>query len=509
MADQLPAGFIGCYGSQVNSTPTLDKLAGSGIRFNRCYATATVCAPNRASILTGRSPVIHGVVANNLELTTDNPTYTQVLQSKGYRTGGFGKFHHTSMGLPHPENFKYLGFDETVISEDPKWGDYLEWVKKKSPEHYEEALSMCWPLPFVDEGLKKENAEARTKFLETRIRQSEWELMYSSPLPKELHQTTFITDKAIDFISDSISDSPDKPFFCFVSYVDPHDPYDPPAPYDTMFSHDDMTDPLPVSWKEHGNKLLENSQKFWNFDAIADDISAIKKLRALYHGSIRFVDDQIARIIDFVNKNNIAKDTIIIFTTDHGDMMGDHGLITKGEKFFDKGIRCPLIVAGKDVKPGISERLVCSLDFFPSFCDWADIPKTNRPPLEGKTFVPECHGKACNDAWPEVTIEAPYQEGGNPIRSIITDDNWRFTIFDIDNTGEMFDLNNDPNEQQNLFYNQDFIEKKLELYERLTRAFMRKHLVPQYRNLSEINGRKYVMDNSWQFHDNIFQISNR
>ena len=510
MADQLAAGFVGCYGSGVNSTPTLDRLAEKGMRFDRCYATATVCAPNRASILTGRSPVIHGVVTNNLELTCDNPTYAHVLQGAGYKTGGFGKFHHTNMGLPHPENLEYLGFDETAISEDPKWGDYLTWIEKDHSEYYETALSMCWGLPFIEDKLKEENRNAGIKFLKERREESEWELMYSSPLPKELHQTTFITDKAIDFISNSITIRPDQPFCCFVSYVDPHDPYDPPAPYDTMFSPDDMPIPIRASWKEHGNELLEQSQKFCKFDTIADDLSVLKKLRALFHGSIRLIDDQIARIVDYLDENNLSEDTIIVFTTDHGDMMGDHALITKGVKFYDKGIRCPLIVSGKGVNSGISKRLVCSLDFFPSFCDWGDITQENRPPLEGKSFVEECRGVTSKNSWKEVTIESPYVKDGNPVRGIITDDNWRFTIFDSENCGEMFDLNSDPDEQNNLFYNRDFIDKKMELYERITRAFMRSHTVYQYRNLSEIDGKKQLMnDTSWLFDDNVFQFPNK
>jgi arylsulfatase A-like enzyme len=507
MADQLAAGSIGCYGSQVNSAPVIDRLAGKGMRFDRCYTSATVCAPSRASILTGRSPVIHGVVTNNLDLTTDNPTYPQVLKSCGYRTGGFGKFHHTCMALPHPKDFKNLGFDETMISEDPKWGDYLEWIKKDHPEHYRAALSMCWGLPFVDKKLKDENADAIAEYLKEKKEHSDWHLMYSSPLPKELHQTTFITDRAIDFISGHREKSPDSPFCCFVSYVDPHDPYDPPAPYDTMFSPDEMQEPLPPAWSGRGNEILKKSQEFCNYKSIADNTQAVKKLRALYHGSIRFIDDQVGRIIEFLERHGLVEDTIIVFTTDHGDMMGDHGLITKGVQFFDKGIRCPLIVYGKNVKTGISGRLVCSLDFFPSFCDFAGIPETKRPPLEGKSFVNECYGKEDSDRWREVTVESTYQEGGRSVRGIVTDDNWRFTVFELPETGEMFDLNTDPGEQDNLFYNPRFKDKKIELFERLTHAFMQSHKTHQYRNLPKKNGHRCMIGNDWELRDDIFQFN--
>jgi len=506
MADQLAAGSIGCYGSHVNSTPTIDGLAKAGARFERCYVSATVCAPNRATILTGRSPVIHGIVTNNLDLTDDNPTYAQVLQSQGYHTGGFGKFHHTCMGLPLPKDFKSFGFDETVISEDPKWGDYINWIEREHPDYYKTALSMCWGLPFVEKELKAQNRQAVAECLNERRQESDWSLMYSSPLPKELHQTTFITDKALGFMSESIKEQSDQPFFCFVSYVDPHDPYDPPAPYDTMFEPDDMPDPIDESWVERGNSILKNSQKFCEFDTVAQNKDTIKKLRALYHGSIKFVDDQVNRIVEFINKQGLADNTIIVFTTDHGDMIGDHELITKGVKFYDKGIRCPLIVYGKGIEPSMIDRLTCSLDFFPSFCDWAKIDNVGRPPLEGKSFVPLCYGQEENDSWKEVTVESTYSEEGSAVRGIITDDNWRFTIFDLPNTGEMFNLNEDPDEQVNLFYNDEYNDKKFELYERMTHAFMRSSKTHQYRNLPVKDGDKCMLTDGFGLRNNLFQV---
>ncbi len=116
-ADQLAARWLGCYGSGVDSTPTLDRLAAEGVRFERCYATFPVCAPNRATMLTGRSPVVHGITTNNYVLRTDMPTYAHVLQRQGYRTGGFGKFHQTPMHMPVGD-MAHLGFDESVVSDE-------------------------------------------------------------------------------------------------------------------------------------------------------------------------------------------------------------------------------------------------------------------------------------------------------------------------------------------------------------------------------------------------------
>ncbi|HBE04223.1 MAG TPA: hypothetical protein DC049_17365, partial [Spirochaetia bacterium] len=159
-----------------------------------------MCGPNRASILTGRSASFHGVVVNNLEVSGDLPTWPELLQKAGYRTGGFGKFHHTAMQLPLPAEFSHFGYDESVPTEDPKDGAYLEWIKNEHPEWYETALAMIWPRPYHSEEFKKQARAAYDKILKTRRDASEWQTMYPSPLPKELHQTAYITDLSIDFI---------------------------------------------------------------------------------------------------------------------------------------------------------------------------------------------------------------------------------------------------------------------------------------------------------------------
>ena len=143
MADQLAASEVGSYESGVPSTPTLNELGENGMVFDRCYATSPVCAPNRSCFLTGRSPVVHGLVSNNFVLRTDMPTYSQVLQANGYHTGGFGKYHVTPMHCPPPASMSYLGFDESVNTDDTKWTWY-DWVAREYPDYAETALAMCW-----------------------------------------------------------------------------------------------------------------------------------------------------------------------------------------------------------------------------------------------------------------------------------------------------------------------------------------------------------------------------
>jgi len=500
LCDQLAASFIGCYGSGVNSTPNLDKLAKEGRHFMRHYATAPVCAPNRASILSGRSTIINGMCFNNLVLQNDSPTYAHILREHGYRTGGFGKFHQTPMMWPLPASLESLGFDECVLSEDPKWGPYIDWVKENYPQYLDIAISMTnehsgtvAPNRAMETMQGATDAEidlkitAFEKYMRPRMESSDWERMYASPLPAEAHDSTFITEMGLDFIDRHYKD--ENPFFCHISYVDPHDPYDPPAPYDKMFKAEDMKEPIPAEWLSENVEFLDQTRDgYLNFRRICEDNAKIKELRALYHGSIKFLDDQIGRVIADVKKKGIWDNTVIIFSTDHGDMMGDHGLISKGEHHYDTCIRCPLIVGGGNITGGVSDRLTTSLDFYPTFLAFAEVPKEDIPPVEGISFDNAAKGENAN----------PYSEIAVTLgrsSTVITQDGWRLSIFNGKETvGQMFDLTNDPTEQKNLYNNPQYCNKQTELFTRLIKVLNRPSHFPQYKNLPVKDGKAFTRD---------------
>lgn len=485
-ADQLAAAFVGCYGSDVHSTPTLDSLAERGVRFQRCYATSPICAPNRATFLTGRSPCVHGIITNNLALSADTPTYARVLQGHGYRTGGFGKFHQTPMHCPLPADAAFLGFDESVISEDPKWGPWVDWVAREHPRHLPQALAVTWGWPNRPRPELAPLAEQyRREFVAPLQARSLWRAMYPSPLPAEVHDSTFITNLGLDFIRRHTAEHAGQPFLCHISYVDPHDPYDPPEPYAEMFDPDDMPDPLPAEWMARGCETLAAAQRgFHGFEELWDKPEVMRALRAYYHGSLRFLDDQIVRVTALLRELGLLENTILLFTSDHGDMLGDHGLITKGVKPYDTSIRCPLIVAGAGVVPAVSERLVCSLDLFPTICDWAGVPDSARPPLEGKSFAGACSGQTDGERWDSVS------SAYGPMESLLTDDGWRLTRFLDEGHGQLFDLRADPAEQRDLYDDPAYAGKRLELLERLVEAMARPRRLAHYRNYPLLDGKK-------------------
>ncbi|MCJ8332018.1 MAG: sulfatase-like hydrolase/transferase [Lentisphaeria bacterium] len=500
MADQLAAASLGCYGSGVASTPVLDALAERGLRFDRCYATSPVCSPSRATFLTGRSPSIHGVIWNNFQHPRDMPSYAHVLQQHGYHTGGFGKFHDAPMTVPLKENVKYLGFDESVISDDTRWGAYTDWIKTEHPEHYETAIAFCRPYPPLCEAMTEAECQRdalqkkRAEILLPLQKASGFSAMYTSPLPPEIHQSRFITNSALDYMQGRMDAKNEQPFFCLVSYVDPHDPYDPPEPYASMFDPDDMPDPIPATWPADNCATLEKCRQDFGFDAISENLPMIRKLRSLFHGSLKLLDEQVGRIVDFLEANDLTDDTMIIFTTDHGEMLGDHQLLSKGYKPYDSAIRCPLLVSGPGIKPNVSNELVCTLDFFPSICDFANVPADLRPPLEGKTFAGECRGETKEEKWDDVLVAF------NLMQTIVSGDGFRLTLFDGDPCGQLFDLNKDPDEQRNLFNDSDYTDKKVTCLVALAAAQNRPALIPQYRNLPVVDGKRTCSDGPEKLH---------
>lgn len=481
MCDQLAAAQVGCYGSGVNSTPTLDRLASEGVRFDRCYATSPICAPNRATLLTGRSPVIHGLVENDYTLPNDTPTYAHLLQRQGYRTGCFGKFHQTPMRMPHPDNLDYLGFDESWDLEDPKW-TWAEWIEKHHPEHLDEALSLCWTFWDRPESHLRERAEKAVETILKPLQEASGHpLMYASPVPPELHDTAVITQCGIDFIDRHLNNKADQPFFCSVSFVDPHDPYNPPEPYASMFDPGDMKSPICSEWSGEEFPTLRRSQDFSGFERLANDDQMLRKMRAYYHGSLKLMDDQIARLIGYLEQRGLRDDTMIIFTSDHGDLLGDHGLPTKGIKPYENAIRCPLILNGPGIEPTVNNDLHCTLDFLPSISDLAGVPETERPPMEGQSFIPGCSAASTRDA-----VLLAYQN----MHTLVTRDGWKLTVYDGESGGQLFNLADDPDEQRNRYHAPECAARRERLLRTLITLQSRPSTIPHPRTQPVIHGRR-------------------
>jgi arylsulfatase A-like enzyme len=216
------------------------------------------------------------------------------------------------------------------------------------------------------------------------------------------------------------------------------------------------------------------------------------------------LDDQIARIVTYLKNEGIYEETVIVFTTDHGDMMGDHAQISKGTVHYDTGIRIPFIVSGGGVRPGVSSRLTCTLDLFPTFCDFADAPPGVRPPLEGKSVAPDCRGVPATDTWDAVSVCV------GRAASVVTADGRRYTRYLESDFCQMFDLTEDPEELTNRYGDPGLLPVQSRLAEALADVSLRPNRIPQYRNLPVFEGRKWALggNGSFQFVDPAAQYRN-
>jgi arylsulfatase A-like enzyme len=239
-----------------------------------------------------------------------------------------------------------------------------------------------------------------------------------------------------------------------------------------------MPDALPAEWEEQGPQILRaNQESYLNYAEIADDPAAIRRFRALFHGSLRYMDDQIGRIIDHLKASGQWENTIVVFSTDHGEMMGDHGCIAKALPHYDAGIRCPLIVGGGPVGQADSDRLSCTLDLFPTFCQWAGVHEDALPPLEGTSFAGACTPQGDAEGWNAVSISI------STINTIVTEGGWRMTQYGPDQ-GQLFNLREDPDELNNLYWDPAQRDRRSALLEQLTAIQARMRVVPRYANFS-------------------------
>ena len=318
MTDQQRFDTIAALGASHARTPNLDRLVARGFACTNAYSTCPVCVPARYSLMTGCEPSQTGWFGN-WQASQDvrgrcGPYLAEAMAANGYRTWGLGKFHtfprNEPLGFEVHEYSEELWESEKLFRED----DYVAWLRERAP-----AFSH----------LEQVHGERTDMYYAPQTRAQ----------PAELCGEAWLAERACEEIG---RDDP-RPYFGFVSFVQPHPPIAPPIPYNRMFDPDAM--PAPVL----GDPAIDSADDYlgWMNHAIyAEDISTAqaRQLRARYAGAIAFVDDCIGRILDAVEAREDAANTLICFFADHGDHMGDHGAWQK-ESFFEASCRVPMLVS--------------------------------------------------------------------------------------------------------------------------------------------------------------------
>lgn len=445
MADQLRRDALGCYGNTQIHTPNIDSIALNGSTFDNHFIQNPVCSPSRCTILTGRYPRNHGTRDNGIPLRDEEVTVAQVLQQSGYRTAAIGKMHFTTQFRPKVNEeddwpADRYGFEVVHTTSDTKTGEYLDWLKTASPADYDIVKMQG------ERKAREDRASAADKDLSGPPQ------VYPSAVQPRFHQSAWIADRTIDLIREA---TPEKPFFALCSFVDPHHPFDPPEPYASMYDPDRLAPPLaregeltdkPPHFLLHRTGHGFSNEKY-DYRSLAPH--AWGQVKAAYYGMISLIDDNIGRILAALREKGIENDTLILFTTDHGEMLGDHGLLFKGPFLYDCLIAAPLMMQWPGVLPkGARFRQITEhVDLMPTLLDCAGVLPPNG--VQGMSMLPILHGDSGAGRAYALT-EFNCYDWGLSLKAL-TGRDYKLTYYAGEPYGELYDRRADPQEFVNLW----------------------------------------------------------
>ncbi len=490
--DQQRSDSMSCSGNPIVSTPNIDRIASEGTRFTRHITPCQICAPSRASIFTGLYPRNHRLVCNGMALDPSIPTLPKLLSSAGYQTYGVGKHHLQPILAPDelamPESAAFWRDEKSNNWTGPYYGlrtvDFVIGEADTAAEvgHYARWLQDNYPNA-VTLLSAKEALEPRPNDLDE---------VWKSAIPAELHYNTWIAEKAVSFIERA-----NTPFFLFVSFPDPHHPFQAPKPYCDRYDPTDMPMPRVVPGEldrmpPYYLNLSYSSgkgfmQSYWGspddseqgFLLQTNGLSetTMRKAIALTYGMIEMIDNCVGRILNALTKQGVEEETILLFTSDHGELLGDHGLIHKGPPPYRQLLEVPLLIKGPEISAEVRiDALTSHIDLTPTLIDIAGIVIEHMS-FDGLSFVPLLKGKqkALRKA-----IFAEYHP--RSIRDLynqtIQTHQWRLTLYpEHPDWGELFDLDNDPFEHQNLYFEPKFDQITRELKNKLTNVFPPKPII--------------------------------
>ena len=420
MADQFRGDCLGISGHPDVKTPNLDNLATKGANFINAYSSCPSCIPARAALLTGMSQKNHGRVGYQDGVEWNYPNMLpQELTNAGYYTQCVGKMH------VHPLR-NNCGFHNVELHDG-----YLGYYRKNSRPHYEHQT-------FADDyfyWLKNEMGIA-ADVTDTGLECNSW-VARPWPYEEELHPTNWVASRSIDFLRRR---DRSKPFFMLSSFVRPHPPLDAPGCYFDMYNNMEFAPPPIGSWADP--ETYKTMGRLHNSEHITPDPELLRQAKVGYYACITHLDHQIGRLIHALEEDNILQDTFIVFTSDHGEMLGDHRLFRKILPY-EGSVRIPLIIkphAGFEAGPGITLNNVAELrDLMPTFLDiaGADIPQT----VDGVSLA----GVINKNAHTREYLHGEHLGGERSNHYIVTETD-KYIWFPQTGQEQYFDLENDPDE---------------------------------------------------------------
>ncbi|MFB6136536.1 MAG: sulfatase [Halobacteriaceae archaeon] len=435
--DQQRWDTLGCYGNEFVDTPNVDRLASEGVRFDRAYCQNPFCTPSRASFLTGRYPRTTGVRTNGYPVPEDETLVTTALAEAGYRCGLSGKL-HLSPEQPHddadvleePTRRVRDGYSSFHWASGSHSGAHAEWLAGRDVEPTESDLSEG--CPYV-----------------------------STSVPAEYHQTTWCVDRAVDFLTAHAGE--DRPWLFSVNPIDPHAPWNPPASY--LERYRDALDDIPLPNREPGElddkpaaqRRRRDESSGFHVDVPFDEVDDAdhRLIRAAYWAMVDLIDDGVGRLLDALEETGQREDTLVLFTSDHGEMLGDHAIYNKGTFFYEGAVRVPLVVSGPGVAAGVeSDALVELADLAPTLLDAADVDRPHG--MQGDTLWPLLRGEADPDRHRESVYAEQYIDQDpagadvDAVYTMVRTDRYKLVRSHGTGEAELYDLEADPTETHNL-----------------------------------------------------------
>jgi len=498
ITDQHRADHVGFAGNEVVRTPNLDSIAERGMVFDNAWVANPICMPNRSTIVTGRMPSAHGVIMNDRSLDWGVNTHLRTFRDNGWRTGLIGKSH-----LQHGmSRNSVLEVDVAAVADDP-WPP--GWDTLEHFEKYEDGNLPDWPDDFygfghvelaIDHGARvtghhlhwaldrggryEDLVVPMTDESPALERSDRWWQIYRPPYGPELHSTEFVTDRSIAFITEA--EQADEPWVLWASFPDPHHPFCPPGEWFDRHNAADME--LPSTIDDPMTNAPGYLRRFQNFEptkqrgwvspcGVGADREVVREAMAATYGMIEFIDDGVGRILRAIEQLGATDDTIVVFTSDHGDMMGDHGLMLKGYMHYRGTLQVPYVIADPRRSPGRTDSLAGSIDFGPTLLDLCGLDGYDG--IQGHSLVPvlDDQTEAVRDlVFIEDDLPAGLAQHGlipAKTRTFIGADGTKYSRH---STGEeqLFDLNADPDELVQLAATEP--DRRAGAIERLTDAMI-------------------------------------
>jgi choline-sulfatase len=413
MADQFRADCLGAAGNRTIHTPNLDRLAAEGVRFSNAYSSTPTCTPARAGLLTGMSPWNHGML-RYAEVAQRYPVeMPRALREAGYYTAVVGKLHYHPQRNPHGYQQALLDESGRIESVDFR-SDYRSWFWSQEPQLDPDATGLGW-----------NDYDARP---------------YA--LPERLHPTNWTGQTAAKWIEDYRRP---EPFFLKVSFARPHSPYDAPQRFWQAY----RDAPIPLAavapWAAKFATPSGAESDAWHGDFGA---AQVRRSRQGYYGSVSFVDEQIGRILEALARRGWMEETLIVFFSDHGDMLGDHHLWRKSYAYAASA-RVPFLLRapGGTGRGKTLDHVIELRDVLPTFLDAAGA--TAARPLDGRSLLPLAAGKAV-DWRPFLDLEHGVCYSPDNHWNALADARYQYIFHARDASEQLFDLAQDPHEQRDL-----------------------------------------------------------